>query len=110
MEVKIINVAPLLVDDDKFIQIKKIWRVFIKSIMAKKLDSDDFSEISRLRPLVHKIINYNKLYDLVKEKNDDSASLLFSGVVNLLKYATDDLLAYILVVLNLKSSDLATII
>jgi hypothetical protein len=77
--------------------------------MAKKLSPNDFNEIAQLRLLVHKIVNYNKLYDLVKERNDNNINLLFSGVVNILKYVTDDLLAYILVVLNLKSSDLATI-
>jgi hypothetical protein len=110
MEVSIINVVPLLVDDNKFLQIRRIWRVFIKNIMAKKLSPDDFNEITKLRLLIHKIVNYNKLYDLVKEKNNNNASLLFSSVLGLLKYATDDLLAYILVVLNLNSSDLATII
>jgi hypothetical protein len=49
MEVSIVNVVPLLADNDKFLQIKKIWRVFIRTVMAKKLSPNDFNEIAQLR-------------------------------------------------------------
>jgi hypothetical protein len=106
MEINVTNIVPLNMDDEKFLQVKGIWRVFIKNVVSKKLNSRDFTEISNMRPLIHKITDYNKLYELVKERNDNNTVTLFNSVLCTLKYATDDLLAYVLVVFNIKSSDL----